>query len=311
MAGQRVERDEYDIVKLYLRGIGQFDLLTKHEETRLAKLIEAGREASSIETSAFELTAAKRRELRRVAAQGEEAHRAFIQANLRLVVSIAKRYQASGVPLLDLVQEGNLGLMHAVGKFDWNKGFKFSTYATWWIRQAISRGIANTGRTIRLPAHAGDMLTRINWSRTSLELKLGRLPTLDELASETDMSREKLIEALGWRSEPLSLSEPLGDERDRNFGDLVADANATSPFDYAADSLLAGEIARLLAPLDEREATILRLRFGLDKGAPRTLEEVGRHFNLTRERIRQIEAKAMSKLRHPSVNNGARDLLNG
>jgi RNA polymerase sigma factor (sigma-70 family) len=311
MAGQRVERDESDIVKLYLRGIGQYALLTKLEETRLAKLIEAGREASSTEASAKELTAAKRRALRQSVVRGEEAHRAFVHANLRLVVSIAKKYQASGVPLLDLVQEGNLGLIHAVGKFDWNKGFKFSTYATWWIRQAISRGIANTGRTIRLPAHAGDVLTRINWSRTALELKLGRRPTLEELASETDLSREKLVEALGWRSEPLSLSETFGDERDTDFGELVADANAVSPFDYAADSLLADEINRLLAPLDEREATILRLRFGLEKGTPRTLEEVGRHFNLTRERIRQIEAKAMSKLRHPSIENGARDLLNG
>ena len=310
MAGQRGERHESDIVKLYLSSIGQYALLTKHEETRLAKLIEAGREAVSTEGSAIELTAGKRRELRRSIARGEEAHREFVHANLRLVVSIAKRYQASGVPLLDLVQEGNLGLIHAVGKFDWNKGFKFSTYATWWIRQAISRGIANTGRTIRLPAHAGDMLTRINWSRTALELKLGRRPTLVELASETGLSREKLVEALGWRSEPLSLSESLGDERDGDLGDVVADANAVSP-STTRRVLLAGEVNRLLAPLDEREATILRLRFGLEEGSPRTLEEVGRHFNLTRERIRQIEAKAMSKLRHPSVDNGARDLLNG
>jgi RNA polymerase sigma factor (sigma-70 family) len=311
IAGHRVERDDSDIVKLYLRGIGQYALLTKLEETQLAKMIDAGRAASLAETSSTELTAAKRRELRRVVAQGEQAHQTFVQANLRLVVSIAKRYQASGLPLLDLVQEGNLGLIHAVGKFDWNKGFKFSTYATWWIRQAISRGIANTGRTIRLPAHAGDLLTRIHWSRTSLELKLGRRPTLDELADEADLSREKLVEALRWRSEPLSLSEPLGDERDSDFGDLVPDVNAVSPFDYAADSLLAEEITRLLAPLDEREATIIRLRFGLDQSAPRTLEEIGKHFNLTRERIRQIEAKAMSKLRHPCVNNGAHDLLDG
>ena len=311
MAPQSVERDESDIVKLYLKGIGQYALLSKLEETQLAQIIDAGRRASAIETSASELTAVKRRELRRLIVQGEEAHCTFVQANLRLVVSIAKKYQASGVPLLDLVQEGNLGLIHAVGKFDWNKGFKFSTYATWWIRQAISRGIANSGRTIRLPAHAGDMLMRIHWSRASLEVKLGRRPTLDELAFEAGLSRDKLVEALGWRSEPLSLSEPLGDERGSDFGDLVPDASATSPFDYAADSLLPEEINRLLAPLDEREATILRLRFGLDRGTPRTLEEVGRQFNLTRERIRQIEAKAMSKLRHPCVNTGAHDLLNG
>jgi RNA polymerase sigma factor (sigma-70 family) len=311
LADQRAERDESDIVKLYLRGIGKYALLTKLEETQLAKMIDAGREASATETSTSELSAAKRRELRRAVLQGEQARQTFVQANLRLVVSIAKRYQASGLPLLDLVQEGNLGLIHAVGKFDWNKGFKFSTYATWWIRQSISRGIANTGRTIRLPAHAGDLLTRIHWARTSLELKLGRGPTLDELASETDLSRERLAEALRWRSEPLSLSEPLGDERDSDFGDLVPDANAVSPFDYAADSLLGDEISRLLAPLDEREATIIRLRFGLDQNVPRTLEEIGRHFNLTRERIRQIEAKAMSKLRHPCVTNGAHDLLDG
>jgi RNA polymerase sigma factor (sigma-70 family) len=229
---------------------------------------------------------------------------------LRLVVSIAKKDQASGVPLLDLVQEGNLGI-HAVGKFDWNKGFKFSTYATRWIRQAISRGIANSGRTIRVPAHAGEMLTRIHWSRASLEVKLGRSPTLDELAADADLPREKLVEALGWRAEPLSLSEPLGDEGGTDFGDVVADTNAISPFDYAADALLPDEINRLFAPLDDGEASILRLRFGLDRGAPQTLEEVGRRFNLTRERIRQIEAKAMSKLRHPCVDTGTHDLLNG
>jgi RNA polymerase sigma factor (sigma-70 family) len=308
---QRVERDESDIVKLYLRGIGKYALLSKLEEIQLAKKIDAGRLASATETSACELTAAERRELRRAVLQGEQAHQTFVQANLRLVVSIAKRYQASGLPLLDLVQEGNLGLIHAVGKFDWNKGFKFSTYATWWIRQSISRGIANTGRTIRLPAHAGDLLTRIHWARTSLELKHGRPPTLDELALETDLSRQKLVEALRWRSDPLSLSEPLGDERDSDFSDLIADANAVSPFDYAAESLLADEIARLLEPLDAREATIIRLRFGLDRQAPRTLEEIGKHFDLTRERIRQIEAKAMSKLRHPCGTNGAHDLLDG
>ncbi len=311
LADQRAERDESDIVKLYLKGIGQYALLTKLEEIRLAKLIDAGRAALATESSTPALSAAKKRELRRAIQQGELAHQTFVQANLRLVVSIAKRYQASGLPLLDLVQEGNLGLIHAVGKFDWNKGFKFSTYATWWIRQAISRGIANTGRTIRLPAHAGDLLTRIRWARTSLELKLDRGPTLDELASETGLSREKLAEALRWRSEPLSLSEPLGDERDSDFGDLVPDANAISPFDYAANALLGDEIARLLAPLDAREATIIRLRFGLDQHAPRTLEEIGKQFNLTRERIRQIEAKAMAKLRHPCVDNGAHDLLDG
>ena len=301
-----------DIVKRYLSEIGEFRLLDKADEVRLAQAMEAGREASlSVESSA-RLTPAKRRALFRLVRAGEEAHQVFVQSNLRLVVSIAKRYQASGLPLLDLVQEGNLGLIHAVEKFDWRKGFKFSTYATWWIRQAISRGIANTGRTIRLPVHAQDSLTRISRARSDLALTLGRPATLDELAAETMMSREALEEALQWRSEPLSLSDPLSEDSDNTLGDIVlSDVNSVTPFDHAATALLPGEICRLLEALDEREAKIIRLRFGLDRGEPLTLEEVGRHFQLTRERIRQIEAKAMSKLRHPSVSNDVQDLVPG
>ena len=310
MATKRTERDEEDLVRMYLADIGQYPLLTKDDEVRLAQAIEAGTEAKlEMEEKERSLSPARKREVRRLIRDGENAERTFVQSNLRLVVSIAKKYQASGLPLLDLVQEGNLGLMHAVEKFDWRKGFKFSTYATWWIRQAITRGIANTGRTIRLPVHAGDTLSRIQKARSSLELSLGRPATLAELSANVEMPEDKVTEALRFAGEPLSLSSPLREDGDAELGDLVPDLGADSPFEVAATSLLSGEIARLMAPLDERESEILRLRFGLDRGEPRTLEEVGEHFNLTRERIRQIEARAMSKLRHPSSDTGARDLL--
>ncbi len=309
MAKERAERDEEDLVRLYLTDIGQYPLLTKDDEVRLAQAIEAGNEAKTQLESGGEVTPAKKRELRKKSRQGDRAERTFVQSNLRLVVSIAKKYQASGLPLLDLIQEGNLGLMHAVEKFDWRKGFKFSTYATWWIRQAITRGIANTGRTIRLPVHAGDTLARLQKARARLELKLGRPATLAELSIEVEMPEEKVTEALRFAAEPLSLSEPLREDGDAELGDVVEDRSAESPFETAATALLPEEISRLLAPLDEREREILKLRFGLDRGEPRTLEEVGEHFNLTRERIRQIEARAMSKLRHPSSDTGARDLL--
>jgi len=312
MALKHRDDTDADLVKLYLTDIGQYPLLTKDDETRLAQAMEAGREAAAaLADSAAPPVAAKKRELRRTQAAGAAAEQTFIQSNLRLVVSIAKRYQASGLPLLDLVQEGNLGLIHAVEKFDWRKGFKFSTYATWWIRQAITRGIANSGRTIRLPVHAGDLVSSVQKAQGHLEAKLRRKPTLEELAVETNLTPQALSDALRWRSEPLSLSEPLHEDGDTDLGDVVADRSASTPFELAAQALLVDEITRLLAPLDDREARILRLRFGLDRGEPRTLEEVGEFFGLTRERIRQLEAKAMSKLRHPSVNSGARDLLPG
>jgi len=309
LAKDRVERDEEDLVRLYLTDIGQYPLLTKSDEVRLAKAIELGKQAAEELERDPDIAISKSRDAKRKARKGREAERAFVQSNLRLVVSIAKKYQASGLPLLDLIQEGNLGLMHAVEKFDWRKGFKFSTYATWWIRQAITRGIANTGRTIRLPVHAGDTLTRLQKARVRLELKHGRQATLTELSEEVEMPEEKVSEALRFASEPISLSEPLREDGDAELGDVVEDKAADSPFESAASSLLPEEIARLLAPLDEREREILKLRFGLDRGEPRTLEEVGEHFHLTRERIRQIEARAMSKLRHPSSDTGARDLL--
>ena len=310
MAKERVERDEEDLVRLYLTDIGQYPLLTKEGEVRLAQQIEKGVAArQELEDGGESLTPARRREMRRNLRRGDEAVRTFVQSNLRLVVSIAKKYQASGLPLLDLIQEGNLGLMHAVEKFDWRKGFKFSTYATWWIRQAITRGIANTGRTIRLPVHAGDTLARLQKARSRLELRYGRPATLAELAVEVEMTEDKVTEALRFAAEPLSLSEPLREDGDAELGDVVEDRSAESPFEVAATTLLPEEISRLLAPLDSREREILKLRFGLDRGEPRTLEEVGDHFELTRERIRQIEARAMSKLRHPSSDTGARDLL--
>ena len=309
MATKRGSSDDADLVKLYLRDIGRYPLLTKEDEAQLAQAMEAGREAKmALVDPETRLTPAKKRELRRVQAGAAAAEQSFVSSNLRLVVSIAKKYQASGLPLLDLVQEGNLGLIHAVEKFDWRKGFKFSTYGTWWIRQAITRGIANNGRTIRLPVHAGDMLNGVLKAQGHLESKLGRQPTMAELATETSLSYQTLTDVLRWRSEPLSLSEPLSEDGDADLGDVVADANATSPFDHAAEALLADEISRLLAPLDRREAAILRLRFGLDRGEPRTLQEVGEHFDLTRERIRQIEARAMAKLRHASSDSGAHDL---
>ena len=309
MAKDRIDRDEEDLVRLYLTDIGQYVLLTKDDEVRLAKEIEEGKAAEKQLENSARMSAQRKRELRKIARVGTRAERQFVQSNLRLVVSIAKKYQASGLPLLDLIQEGNLGLMHAVEKFDWRKGFKFSTYATWWIRQAITRGIANTGRTIRLPVHAGDTLARLQKARSRLELKFGRPATLAELAAEVEMPEDKVTEALRFANEPLSLSEPLREDGDAELGDVVEDRSVESPFEVAATALLPEEINRLLAPLDQREREILALRFGLDRGEPRTLEEVGEAFNLTRERIRQIEARAMSKLRHPSSDTGARDLL--
>ena len=310
MPKERVERDDEDLVRLYLSDIGHYPLLTKDDEVVLAQRIECGATArTQLDGGRSHLSPSRCRELRRLARDGDDAQQTFVKSNLRLVVSIAKKYQASGLPLLDLIQEGNLGLMHAVEKFDWRKGFKFSTYATWWIRQAITRGIANTGRTIRLPVHAGDTLTRLQKARSRLELRLGRPPTQTELSIECELPEDKVVEALRFALEPLSLSEPLREDGDAELGDVVEDRAADSPFEMAAVALLPTEIARLLHPLDEREREILRLRFGLDRGEPRTLEEVGEYFHLTRERIRQIEARAMSKLRHPSSDTGARGLL--
>jgi RNA polymerase sigma factor (sigma-70 family) len=308
---KRAVQPEEDLVRVYLNDVGRYGLLTKTDEIQLAQTVEAGRDARTELSTNEQLTSSRQRELQRIVRCGDEATETFVKANLRLVVSIAKRYQAAELPLLDLVQEGNLGLIHAVEKFDWRKGFKFSTYATWWIRQAITRGIANTGRTVRLPIHAGDLLNRVTKARARLEAKLGRRPTITELAEDLELDESKVVEIIRYIGEPMSLSAPLQADGDGELGDLVEDHSAVSPFDAAAASLLAGEVAKLLTVLDDRERVILQLRFGLDRGEPRTLDEVGVYFHLTRERIRQIEARAISKLRHPTLELNAHDLLTG
>ena len=306
---QRKEVPEQDLVRLYLNDIGKHELLTKDDEARLAQVIEAGREARAELEGGNGLTGVRRRQLRQKVRAGDDATETFVQANLRLVVSIAKKYQSSGLPLLDLIQEGNLGLIHAVEKFDWRRGFKFSTYATWWIRQAISRGIDNSARTVRLPVHAGDEVRRLAKTRDRLESDLGRQPTLEELAIDMDLAEEQVAEIMRFGADPLSLSAPIGEEGDAELGEIVSDMGAASPFDAVADLMMAEEIEKLLAPLDEREREVLRLRYGLDRGEPRTLDDVAEHFQLTRERIRQIEKGAMAKLRTPGLNDDARLLL--
>jgi len=308
MAKQRPEGAEQDLVRLYLDEIGRYPLLTKDDEVRLAQCIEDGRTAAT-ELSAGKQTPSRRRELRRMVCAGDDATQAFVNANLRLVVSIAKKYQSSEMPLLDLVQEGNLGLIHAVEKFDWRKGFKFSTYATWWIRQSIGRGIDNSSRTIRLPVHAGDQVRRLLRVRGHLEGEIGRVPSTEELAEAMQLPAEVVSELLRYATDPISLDTPIGTEGDTELGDIVADLTSATPFEVVAEGLMGEEIEKLLRPLDEREREILRLRYGLDRGDPRTLEEVGDVLHLTRERIRQIERQALSKLRHPSAESGARDLL--
>jgi len=309
---QRPEREDEDLVRLYLGDIARHQLLTKDDEARLGALIEAGQLCRTELEAGGKITPTRRRQLRSAIRAGDEAADIFVNANLRLVVSIAKKYQASGLPLLDLVQEGNLGLIHAVGKFDYRKGFKFSTYATWWIRQAITRGIANSGRTIRLPVHAGDQVSALRKMQGRLETELGRQATAAELCEALGWREGQVEEVLRFAAEPISLSAPMSEDGDSELADFVPDAAAVSPFEAAAEALLPAEIERLLAPLDEREKMVLRLRYGLDRGEARTLDEVGEHFNLTRERIRQIESRALSKLRHPSADgDGGRSLLAG
>ena len=307
---RREDRDYEDLVRLYLEDVGRHDLLTKDDEIRLAQAIEAGtaaRDEARDRQEAHAHAAAPAPPRDPPGRRGPPPVRELEPAAGRLDREEVPELRVC--PLLDIVQEGNLGLIHAVDKFDWRKGFKFSTYATWWIRQAIQRGIANSARVIRLPVHAGDMLTALLKLRAQLEGSLGRTPTLAELASEAELPLEKVVEVLRYAVDTVSLDEPVRDDGDAELGDFVEDRNAVAPFEHAATSLLPNEVAKVLSVLDERERTILTLRFGLDGGGERTLEEVAEHFGLTRERIRQIEARAMSKLRHPSADVGARELL--
>jgi RNA polymerase sigma factor (sigma-70 family) len=306
---RHVTRDGEDLVQLYLSDIGRHALLSRDDEIRLAQRIEAGAEARRQLEGEAAATPPERDELSRRVRDGDVARRTFVEANLRLVVSIAKRYRTSGLPLLDLVQEGNLGLLRAVDKFEWHKGFKFSTYSTWWIRQAIQRGISKAARTIRLPVHAGDHVVRARRTRARLEAELQRSPTRSEIAAELDLPEHELDALMHRAAAPVSLSQPLSDDSDDELADIVADRSATCPVGAAAAALLPAELAKLLAWLTPREREVITLRFGLDRGEPSTLEEVGHHFGLSRERIRQIQADAMTKLRHPAFNTALRNRL--
>ncbi len=297
-----------DLVRAYLNEIGAYPLLTKNEEIELARLIEAGREArDELAARAAELPAERRRALHRAVREGDAAHERFVTSNLRLVVSIAKAYQSSGMPLLDLIQEGNLGLMHAVDKFDWRKGFKFSTYATWWIRQAIQRGVVAGSRLVRLPAPVRDAALRLQRVRMDLEARFGREPTIEELAAEAFVPVDQVVALRRHLGEPFSLDEPIGDG-DAVRGDLVADPSADTPGDAAIEAMVPAELDRLLSVLDEREQLVLRQRYGFE-GPPATQADIGAQLGLSADRVRQIERQALAKLRKPELAAFARALL--
>jgi RNA polymerase primary sigma factor len=302
-----------DPVRMYLKEIGKVPLLTAEQEVILAKAIEEGEAATAeLDSSAVgskKLPTIRLRELQRVERQGQLAKKKLIEANLRLVVSIAKRYVGRGMLFLDLIQEGNLGLIRAVEKFDYTKGYKFSTYATWWIRQAITRAIADQARTIRIPVHMVETINKLIRIQRQLLQDLGREPTPEEIGKEMEFSPEKVREILKVSQEPVSLETPIGEEEDSHLGDFIEDSDAVVPVDAASFILLQEQLDSVLHTLSEREKKVIQLRFGLTDGHPRTLEEVGREFGVTRERIRQIESKTLSKLRHPSRSQKLRDYL--
>jgi len=305
-----------DPVRLYLKEIGKVSLLSGDEEVRLARRLVAGRLAgerllADEESGGDRLSPRARRLLDMVVKDGESAREELTEANLRLVVSIAKRYVGRGMQLLDLVQEGNLGLMRAVEKFDHTKGFKFSTYATWWIRQAITRAIADQARTIRIPVHMVESINKVHRIQRQMLQELEREPTVEELAEKVDMSPARIREILRISQDPLSLDSPVGEEDDSNLADFIEDQHAEAPAEMAAQSMLNEAVLEALSELNEREQAVVRLRFGLEDGRARTLEEVGREFGVTRERIRQIESKTLAKLRHPHRSQKLRDYLDG
>ena len=302
-----------DSVRAYLKQIGKVALLNAEEEVELAKRIEAGLYAAErvrkAEDTVEKLSPQLRRDLHWIVRDGERAKNHLLEANLRLVVSLAKRYTGRGMAFLDLIQEGNLGLIRAVEKFDYTKGYKFSTYATWWIRQAITRAMADQARTIRIPVHMVEVINKLGRIQRELLQDLGREPTPEELAKEMDITPEKVLEIQQYAREPISLDQTIGDEGDSQLGDFIEDSEAVVAVDAVSFTLLQDQLQSVLATLSEREAGVVRLRFGLTDGQPRTLDEIGQVYGVTRERIRQIESKTMSKLRHPSRSQVLRDYL--
>jgi RNA polymerase primary sigma factor len=299
-----------DPVKDYLRQIGKVPLLNAVQEVEIAKRIEAGLFAhEQLAAEGAELSEEDREDLEWIAEDGRRAKNHLLEANLRLVVSLAKRYTGRGMLFLDLIQEGNLGLIRAVEKFDYTKGFKFSTYATWWIKQAITRAMADQARTIRIPVHMVEVINKLSRLQRQMLQDLGRDPTPEELARELDMTPEKVVEVQKYGREPISLHTPLGEEGDSEFGDLIEASEAVLPADAVSFTLLQEQLHSVLDALSEREAGVVSMRFGLTDGQPKTLDEIGRVYGVTRERIRQIESKTMSKLRHPSRSQALRDYL--
>ena len=299
-----------DPVKDYLKQIGRVSLLNAEQEVDLSERIEAGLYAQHLlDTEGDTMEFRRKRELKWAAADGKKAKDHLLEANLRLVVSLAKRYTGRGMLFLDLIQEGNLGLIRAVEKFDWKKGFKFSTYATWWIRQGITRAMADQARTIRVPVHMVEVINKLSRVQRQMLQDLGREPTPDELARELDMPVEKVQEVQKYGREPISLHTPLGEDGDSEFGDLIEDTDAIAPSEAVAFSLLQEQFRQVLETLSPREAGVIKMRYGLEDGQPKTLDDIGRVYGVTRERIRQIESKTMSKLRHPSRSQTLRDFL--